>query len=118
MRLSELERDVFAEIDVSFRSCIAGSKLIPHSARFSDCCSRWRRTSSEMDQMAEGGTFTFASLDDFRAAIRAGTVNLIVTGGGSFNARLTWLNLGHLHVFRGRENLPRIGFFSLSPART
>jgi AraC-like DNA-binding protein len=71
-----------------------------------------------MDRMAESGTFTFASPDDYRAAIRAGTVNLIVTGGGSFNARLTWLNLGHLHVFRGRENLPRIGFFSLSPAQT
>ena len=68
--------------------------------------------------MAESGTVTFASPDDYRAAIRAGTVNLIVTGGGSFNARLTWLNLGHLHVFRGREKLPRIGFFSLSPAQT
>jgi AraC-like DNA-binding protein len=71
-----------------------------------------------MDRMAESGTFTFSSPDDYRAAIRAGTVNLIVTGGGSFNARLTWLNLGYLQVFRGRENLPRIGFLSLSPAQT
>jgi AraC-like DNA-binding protein len=71
-----------------------------------------------MDRMAESGTLTFASPDAYRAAIIAGTVNLIVTGGGSFNARLTWSNLGHLHVFRGRENLPRVGFFSLSPAQT
>src|ERR1700724_1476527 len=106
------------KLKASFRSRIAGSKVIPHPARFSDCRSRWRRTSNEMDRMAESGTLTFASPDDYRAAITAGTVNLIVTGGGSFNARLTWLNLGHLHVFRGRENLPRIGFFSLSPAQT
>lgn len=39
--------------------------------------------------MAESGTFTFASPDEYRAAMRVGTVNLIVTGGGSFNARLT-----------------------------
>ena len=67
--------------------------------------------------MAQSGTATFANSDDYRAAIGSATVNLIVTGGGNFNARLTWLNLGHLHVLHGRENLPRIGFFSLSPAQ-
>ena len=68
--------------------------------------------------MAESGIFTFTSPDEYRAAMRVGTVNLIVTGSGNFNARLTWLNLGYLHVFRSREKLPRIGFFSLSPAQT
>ncbi len=68
--------------------------------------------------MAENGTATFANPDDYGAAIGSATVNLIVTAGGDFNARLTWLNLGHLHVLRGHENLPRIGFFSLSPAQT
>ena len=67
--------------------------------------------------MAENGTATFASPDDYSAAIGAANVHFVVTGGGEFNGRLTWLNLGHLHVLRGRENLPRIGFFSLSPTQ-
>jgi len=64
--------------------------------------------------MAESGTVSFASSDDYCAAMRAGAVNLTLTRGGNFNARLTWLNLGHLQVLHGYENLPRIGFFSLS----
>jgi AraC-like DNA-binding protein len=68
--------------------------------------------------MAENGTATFANPDDYRAAIGSMTVSFIVTAGGDFNARLTWLNLRHLHVFRARESLSRIGFFSLSPAQT
>jgi AraC-like DNA-binding protein len=67
--------------------------------------------------MAENGTATFANPDDYQAGIGAASVNLIVTGGGDFNARLTWLNLGRLHVLRGCENLPRIAFVSLSPAQ-
>jgi AraC-like DNA-binding protein len=64
--------------------------------------------------MAESGTVIFASLDDYCAAIAAGTVNLVLTAGGNFNARLTWLNLDNLRVLHGHENLPRIGFFSLA----
>ena len=68
--------------------------------------------------MAQKGTATFANPDDYGAAIRSATVNVVVTVGGDFNARLTWLDLGHLYVLRGHENLPRIGFFSLSAAQT
>jgi AraC-like DNA-binding protein len=67
--------------------------------------------------MAQSGTATFVNPNEYSAAIGAARVNIIVTGGGDFNARLTWLNLDHLYLLRGRENLPRIGFFSLSPAR-
>ena len=67
--------------------------------------------------MAENGTATFDNPDDYQAGIGDASVNLIVTGGGDFNARLTWLNLRRLRVLRGCENLPRIAFFSLSPAR-
>lgn len=67
--------------------------------------------------MAQNGTATFAGPDDYGAAIGAANVSFVVTGIGDFNGRLTWLNLGHLHVLRGRENLPRIGFFSLSPTQ-
>ncbi len=66
--------------------------------------------------MAENGTATFDNPDDYQAGIGGASVNLIVTGGGDFNARLTWLNLRRIHVLRASENLPRIAFFSLSPA--
>jgi AraC-like DNA-binding protein len=70
-----------------------------------------------MERMAESGTATFANLDDYRVAIGAASLNLIATGGGEFNARLTWLKLDRLCLLHCRENLPRIGFFSLSPKR-
>jgi AraC-like DNA-binding protein len=70
-----------------------------------------------MERMAETGTATFANPDDYQAGIEGASVNLIVTGGGDFNARLTWLRLGRFHLLRGYENLPRIAFVSLSPAR-
>ena len=66
--------------------------------------------------MAESGTATFANPDEYSAAIGAAKVNLFVTAGGEFRGRLTWLNLGGLHVLRGRENLPRIGFIVFPPA--
>ena len=67
--------------------------------------------------MADNGTATFDNPDDYQAGIGGASVNLIVTGGGDFNARLTWLNLRRLRVLRASENLPRIAFFSLSPAQ-
>jgi AraC-like DNA-binding protein len=70
-----------------------------------------------MERMAENGTASFANPDDYQAGIGDASVNLMVTGGGGFNARLTWLNLRRLHVLRASENLPRIAFISLSPAR-
>jgi len=70
-----------------------------------------------MERMVENGTATFANLDDYQAGIGDASVNLIVTCGGDFNARLTSLHLRRLHVLRGCENLSRIAFISLSPAR-
>jgi AraC-like DNA-binding protein len=70
-----------------------------------------------MERMAENGTATFANLDDYQAGIGDASVNLIVTRGGDFNARLTWLHLRRLHVLRGCENLSRIAFISLPPAQ-
>jgi len=67
--------------------------------------------------MAENGTTTFANPDDYQAGIGDASVKLIITGGGDFKARLTWLNLRRFQVLRGCENLPRIAFVSLSPAR-
>jgi hypothetical protein len=70
-----------------------------------------------MKRMAENGTARFDNPDDYQAGMGDAIVNLIVTGGEDFNARLTWLNLRRLHVLRACENLPRIAFFSLSPAQ-
>jgi len=70
-----------------------------------------------MKRMAENGTATFTNPDDYQAGIGDASVNFIVTGGGEFNARLTWLNLRRFRVLRASENLPRIAFISLSPAR-
>jgi AraC-like DNA-binding protein len=70
-----------------------------------------------MERMTENGTGTFADPDDYQAGIGGASVNLIITGGGDFKARLTWLHLRHFRVLRGCENLPRIAFFSLSPAQ-
>jgi hypothetical protein len=71
--------------------------------------------SNEIERMAENGTATFANPGDYQAGIGDASVDLIVTGGGDFNARLTWLSLRRLHVLRASENLPRIAFLSLSP---
>jgi AraC-like DNA-binding protein len=73
--------------------------------------------SNEMEPMTTGsGTVMFANPDDYQAGIVGARVNLIVTGG-DFKARLTWLNLHRLHVLRCSENLPRIAYISLTPAR-
>jgi AraC-like DNA-binding protein len=68
------------------------------------------------------GTSTFTDPDAYQAVIGAASLggssaNFIVTGGGDFKARLTWLNLRHLRVVRGSENLPRIAYISLPPDR-
>jgi AraC-like DNA-binding protein len=67
--------------------------------------------------MTENGTITFASPDDYSAAIGAAKINLFVTAGGEFEGRLTWLSLGGLNVLRARENLPRIAFVALPPTQ-
>jgi AraC-like DNA-binding protein len=69
------------------------------------------------ERIAKSGTSSFADPDDYEAGLGEARVNLIVTGSGDFNARLTWLHLRRLHVLRARENLSRIAFLSLSPSR-
>jgi AraC-like DNA-binding protein len=72
--------------------------------------------------MAKNGTATFTDPDGYQAGIEGATskgasVNFIVTGGGDFKARLTWLNLHRFHVLRGSENLPSIAYVSLPSER-
>src|ERR1700742_2351385 len=70
------------------------------------CCAfgrgrrRRRHASNEIIRMTENGTATFVSPDAYSAAIGAAKVDLFVKAGGEFKGRLTWLNLGGLHVLR------------------
>ncbi len=72
--------------------------------------------------MAENGTATFADPGLYQAGIGSvsssgADVHFIVSSGGDFKARLTWLNLHRLRLLRGSENLPSIAYFSLPPER-
>jgi hypothetical protein len=67
--------------------------------------------------MARSGTKTFADPDDYQANFRGAAINLVFTGPGSFQGRLTRVELSHLHLMRAEENLPRIAYISLPPSR-
>jgi hypothetical protein len=68
--------------------------------------------------MTATGTAVFTNPDDYRTGVGDACVDLVLTGPGDFKARLTWLKLHHLHVFRGREDVPSIAYISLVPLRT
>lgn len=63
--------------------------------------------------MAEGGTQTFGDPDGYAAAFGDTRIRLTIAGPGDFTARLTRLRLQHMELFRCRESLPRIAYFSL-----
>jgi AraC-like DNA-binding protein len=46
--------------------------------------------------------------------MREARIKLVVVGGGDFKARLTWVELPHLHLLRSEEILPRIAYVSLA----
>jgi AraC-like DNA-binding protein len=87
-------------------------KVLEHGIAVADAV--W---ASETERMPDNGTSTFNNPVDYQARIADAQVNLVVTGGGDFKARLTWLKLRHLRVLRGCENLPRVAYISLSPDR-
>jgi AraC-like DNA-binding protein len=67
--------------------------------------------------MSASGIAVFTNPDDYLAGISETNFNLVLTGPGDFKARLTWLKLDHLQIFRGRENLARVAYMSLEPTR-
>jgi AraC-like DNA-binding protein len=77
----------------------------------------WLLLPNETMRMTGSGTATFTNTDDYQAGIGDANVKLVLTGRGDLKGRLTWLKLRHLHVLRGRENVPRIACVSLPPAR-
>jgi AraC-like DNA-binding protein len=58
--------------------------------------------------MPSSAVRTFTDPDDYAATIRAGTVDLTVTGRGDFDAKLTRIDLHRLWMQRFSDNLPRI----------
>jgi AraC-like DNA-binding protein len=67
--------------------------------------------------MAEGETFSFSDPDGYAASFGNARVNLTITGAGDFRARLTWLKLTDLEIYRCCEDLPRIAYISLPPGQ-
>ena len=67
--------------------------------------------------MANIGSATFTTTEEYQAGFGGTSVNLILTGSGDFRARLTWVKLRYINLLRGHENLARIAFVSLAPGR-
>ena len=66
--------------------------------------------------MRSSTTGVFREQDDFEAALQEdGSVNLLVTGQGSFRARLTRIALHQLRLVTAEEFLARISFHSVPP---
>jgi AraC-like DNA-binding protein len=61
------------------------------------------------------GVSIFTEPDAYRADLREGAIDLVVTRGGDFTARLTRVALPNLHLLHSQETLPRIAW--IAPAR-
>jgi len=70
-----------------------------------------------IEPMIDHGTASFADLDEYECAFGGPSVQLTVTGRGDFKASLTRLNLRHLQLLRGSEDLARIAYIALPTSR-
>jgi AraC-like DNA-binding protein len=61
------------------------------------------------------GTATFTDPVDFQTRIPRASMRLVLTGRGNFKARLTWVNLRRVSLFRVEESLSRVAFLTLAP---
>jgi len=68
--------------------------------------------------MASTTIASFGDREEYEAALRASFgINLVITGAGAFQARLTRITLGHMTIMAGEECLPRIGFIAVPTGR-
>jgi hypothetical protein len=65
--------------------------------------------------MPGSGTRNFLDPDHYEASLRQAQIELVITSLDEFKARLTWAELHQLQLLRCEEDLPRIGYLSLSP---
>jgi len=63
--------------------------------------------------MPVNGAYAFTELSDYEASIEEAKIELVVTGGGQFKAKLTRADLGQLHLLRSREDLASIAYLGL-----
>lgn len=61
------------------------------------------------------GTTTCTDPDDHRLDVSGATIKLVLTGGGSYRARLTWVNTRRLSLLLVDETGPRVASVSLAP---
>lgn len=64
--------------------------------------------------MPKSGTFDFSDPDDFRTNLCKAGIEIVLTVSGDFKARLTRVELPHLHLLYIREERPRIAYVSLA----
>jgi AraC-like DNA-binding protein len=67
--------------------------------------------------MPRSGTTGFIDAADYQASVRGANFNLVIGCQQDFKARLTWVELRHLCLLRGQENLPRVAQVSFLPER-
>src|SRR5450759_4423301 len=63
--------------------------------------------------MARCGTTIFNDASDYQASIRGAKFNIAFNSQRAFEARLTSVELRHLRLLHGQENLPRVAHISL-----
>jgi AraC-like DNA-binding protein len=67
--------------------------------------------------MQRSGTTKFFDANDYQASIGGPKFDLVFSSQRDFQARLTWVELRHLRLLRGQENLPRVAHIALAPDR-
>jgi AraC-like DNA-binding protein len=65
--------------------------------------------------MIGSGTATFTDPGDYQASLAGVRINLVLTGRGTFRARLTWVDLHSMRLLRCRETAARITYVRLAP---
>ena len=63
------------------------------------------------------GSTTYTDPDDYRVEVPGAAVDLLLTSGESFKARVTWMKLQRLRLVLLEEATPHIAFLSLDPTR-
>src|SRR5579871_1410891 len=67
--------------------------------------------------MTSCGTTTFINPDEYRTNVPGIPIDLVLTSGTPFRARLTWIKLRSLTLVTIEEAGPRIALLSLDPSR-
>ena len=62
--------------------------------------------------MPGSGTRTFLDPAQYEASLRQAHIQLVLTCGGKFGARLTWVELHHMQLLHCEEDSERIGYVS------